>query len=580
MLCQSRAATHLYISRFSGIFPHNIKRLSSYSSASATESTSMTVSPLTVDTSLHQNVPSLPSSPSSILVGTKLGKPLPYSAPPIPSSWRESLSAWLQKANSAAPELFLYQHSGYFSGAKLNNAPNDSLCESYQYASEQLNDTGSNSVSASVHLRATLQSNDANRQARNDVQSATVGTQLGPDGKVGSIRLVDIGSETTQGWAAWLGSKTPRLINMLEIGTPRPAAEVQQDTAEEKVVLLHGYGAGTAFFFQNIKALAQHPNSRLYALDWLGMGRSSRVPFHVSSRQNKTMQSRVYAAESFFIQALEDWRQKMGVKKMTLVGHSLGGYLSIAYSLKYPQHVSRLVLVSPAGIPENPEGASQEVPSHDEIAAELQQSQVAPQTEEQERLDEQQVAAEVKASPAKDLRKPDNKQTSRPPRLRPRTRGLVQFLWDANLSPFAILRGSLFFGPMIAGSYTSRRFGTLPQDELNALHAYCYAIFTSKASSEYCLAHLLAPFGYARMPMVHRVAALSPSIPVSFIYGERGIDWMDQEGGRRAVSILREAGNPAARCFEVPNAGHHVYLDNPRAFDTLLSRILRGQTDK
>jgi cardiolipin-specific phospholipase len=39
---------------------------------------------------------------------------------------------------------------------------------------------------------------------------------------------------------------------------------------------------------------------------------------------------------------------------MTLIGHSLGGYLSTAYALRYPSRVDRLVLLSPAGIPENP----------------------------------------------------------------------------------------------------------------------------------------------------------------------------------------------------------------------------------
>ena len=46
----------------------------------------------------------------------------------------------------------------------------------------------------------------------------------------------------------------------------------------------------------------------------------------------------------------------------------------------------------------------------------------------------------------------------------------------------------------------------------------------SKASSEHCLAHILAPGAYARMPMVERMAPLR--MPVSFIYGATGIDWM------------------------------------------------------
>ena len=46
----------------------------------------------------------------------------------------------------------------------------------------------------------------------------------------------------------------------------------------------------------------------------------------------------------------------MGLKKITLVGHSLGGYLSTCYALKYPEKVKQLILVSPVGFPEIPKG--------------------------------------------------------------------------------------------------------------------------------------------------------------------------------------------------------------------------------
>ena len=45
----------------------------------------------------------------------------------------------------------------------------------------------------------------------------------------------------------------------------------------------------------------------------------------------------------------------MGLQRMTLIGHSLGGYLSVAYALKYPTRVQKLILLSPAGIPRDPD---------------------------------------------------------------------------------------------------------------------------------------------------------------------------------------------------------------------------------
>lgn len=86
------------------------------------------------------------------------------------------------------------------------------------------------------------------------------------------------------------------------------------------------------------------------------MGLSSRPsPNLLSSPSSASVPSRVARAEHFFLSSLEAWRQSVGVEKMILVGHSLGGYLASAYTVRYPEHVSGLILVSPAGVPRGPE---------------------------------------------------------------------------------------------------------------------------------------------------------------------------------------------------------------------------------
>lgn len=535
---------------------------------------------------------------------------------------------------AAQAELYLYSTATpYFKGAQIGNVSNaiysggrDTFNAMWRQGQEAAAGDGSNDSSYAAHERA------------------TIGTIQHTDGKVASIRWVSVDPIPKQdagahhaaqgkGWLSWLGgrhhhSNPPKqALNVLEIGKPAQDAAASDD--EEKVVLLHGYGAGTGFFFQNISALASRPNSRLYALDWLGMGRSSRPSFSVPSEALKDDLTRVQKAESFFVDSLEEWRKRAGIEKMKLVGHSLGGYLSVAYTLRHPTRVSQLVLVSPAGVgPQpaeaqaaqqkpskassgsdsgddkeassttfNPKNASY-IPKHqrgdidaDAVSIHSVEREVLEPQENTVPETKQQVRDDVKAASAGGSSHPASHSESKsknngnghnpPPRFSPRTRSFFAWLWEQNYSPFGILRTSQFFGPWLMSRYTTRRFGALPEEELKALHAYCQGVFLAKGSGEYCLAHLLLPGAWARVPIYDRVDALcdpsSPTarLPISFIYGEH--DWMDAKSGYDVVKKLRALGNDQGRAMVVSHAGHHVYLDNPRAFDRLLARILDGR---
>ncbi|KAJ1996886.1 hypothetical protein GGI04_005606, partial [Coemansia thaxteri] len=135
-------------------------------------------------------------------------------------------------------------------------------------------------------------------------------------------------------------------------GTSPDAGNTDVRTPRRSLVLTHGFFAGVGFFFRNYHGLSQVEGWDVYAIDWLGMGRSSRPTYR--SCLNEGGDRRAEHAIDYFVESLEAWRQRMGIDQMMLCGHSFGGYMVARYALKYPQHVEKLVLLSPIGVPEAP----------------------------------------------------------------------------------------------------------------------------------------------------------------------------------------------------------------------------------
>ncbi len=373
------------------------------------------------------------------------------------------------------------------------------------------------------------------------------------------------------------------------------SVEREGEAVEENLVLLHGYGAGLGFFYKNFEGLSRVNGLRLYALDMLGMGRSSRPPFKVHAKDH---QGKITEAENWFIDALEEWRVIRKIEKFTLLGHSMGGYMAVAYALKYPGHLNKLILASPVGIPEDPYAVAAEMPEPGDstMANEFLQDQ------EEDIVNNNNPKATGDNNNFLNARSKaaDKQNTTTAPR-RPLPKW-VTYLWDANISPFSIVRWSGPLGPRFVSGWTSRRFSHLPPDEAEALHQYAYSLFKQRGSGEYVLAYILAPGAFARSPLIRRIQgvgrqplprapdgdATTPQpketgIPVVMMYGEN--DWMDIAGGYAAEQKIKEEkakslrglsaeeqekDNGSAKVLIIQKAGHHVYLDGYDEFNEVM----------
>lgn len=383
------------------------------------------------------------------------------------------------------------------------------------------------------------------------------------------------------------------------------SVERTEEEVDNDLVILHGYGAGLGFFYKNFESLSRRPGWKLYALDLLGMGRSSRPPFKIHA---KDRQGKITEAENWFIDALEEWRIKRGIDRFTLLGHSMGGYMAVAYALKYPGHLKKLILASPVGIPEDPYAVNAAMPEPEDstMGNEFTQDQGEAQGDNNNFLNARNKAGST----------PSQAPSGGAPPRKPLPKWLTT-LWDANISPFSLVRWTGPLGPRLVSGWTSRRFSHLPPEEAQALHDYSYSLFRQRGSGEYALAYILAPGAFARSPLIRRIQGVGrqwlgahegpivdgadrqPSqsseaglqkkretgVPVVLMYGEN--DWMDVKGGYAAEEKMREERakalanasdeekrreNGDVKVVIIKKAGHHVYLDGADHFNSVMDK--------
>lgn len=129
------------------------------------------------------------------------------------------------------------------------------------------------------------------------------------------------------------------LVTVSQGGTVRMAYIDVAPTARANgrtVLLLHGKNFCAATWEATIRDLAGR-GYRVVAPDQIGFCKSSKpagyqYSFHALASLTRTLLDR------------------LGVDRVSVVGHSTGGMLAVRYARRYPRHVDRLVLVNPLGL--------------------------------------------------------------------------------------------------------------------------------------------------------------------------------------------------------------------------------------
>lgn len=272
---------------------------------------------------------------------------------------------------------------------------------------------------------------------------------------------------------------------------------------------------GGAYFYRNFSGLGQAFRN-IYALDLLGWGLSSRPTV---SKQFKTSLD----AEDWYVESIEAWRKVEKIPKMHLVGHSMGGYMAVAYAERYPERIQTLTLLSPVGVPE----------------------------EDMEEIAE---------------KRRNHSWTFR-------LVGVIFRNLFSGVSPGDLIRSvPNNFARQKCLDYVTERIPDITDPkEQKALADYLYFNNAHAASGERLLPLFLTQNAFAKDPLIHRIPRLR--IPqCTFLYGAH--DWMDVQGGIATKDQCRES--PKVQVAQVPHAGHMLMLDNPKDVNQHLIEAIQG----
>uniref|UniRef100_A0A2M4BRM3 1-acylglycerol-3-phosphate O-acyltransferase ABHD5 n=1 Tax=Anopheles marajoara TaxID=58244 RepID=A0A2M4BRM3_9DIPT len=306
--------------------------------------------------------------------------------------------------------------------------------------------------------------------------------------------------------------KTPYRGRFVDVGACVGEADkiwtiaLNTESPNVPLVLLHGLGAGVALWVLNLDELAR--DRPVYAIDILGFGRSSRPNFA----------SDALVVEKQLVKSIEDWRQEVNLKKMVLLGHSMGGFLAASYALSYPERLCHLILADPWGFPEKPKDFDST------------------------------VKIRFWAKPIIALSK--------------------------MLNPLWVIRMAGPYGASLVDRFRAdivQKFSPLIS-EGTYISGYIHQCNAQNPTGEAAFHAMMKDFGWAKNPMIKRIVDLKPTVPITMIYGAQS--WVMRTGPIDTLKLMRPDSYVKVQLIE--NAGHHIYADDAPTFNRLVNEACQA----
>ena len=132
------------------------------------------------------------------------------------------------------------------------------------------------------------------------------------------------------------------------------------DYKNPPLLMLHGFTGHASYYYLCFKELSK--KFRCYAIDFIGQGSSNRSPVPKTKMNREDV-------ENYLCSKLELWRKTMRIKKMHIMGHSIGGFYIGIYATKYPDRVMQAFFISAAGFRRS--GGTVASESDDEVSSAL-----------------------------------------------------------------------------------------------------------------------------------------------------------------------------------------------------------------